>query len=96
MSSLIQNILVIGGLIGILGFGYYLYTSNGGLETGEQSGSAAMAAQSDELVRRLNELKAIELNGQIFSDPRFLSFVNYSVPVLPEPVGQPNPFEVSN
>jgi hypothetical protein len=96
MSSFLQNSLIIGGILAIAGLGYYLYTSDSGSKSSDSEASAHIAAESAEFLRRLNELKAIELNGEIFSDPRFISLVDYSAPILSEPIGKPNPFDINN
>lgn len=96
MSSLIQNILIVGGVLVILGLGYFLYTQNVGLESTDAQLSAQLMVESEEFLRRLNELKAIELNGSIFTDPRFISLLNYSVPAQAEAVGNSTPFDISN
>lgn len=94
MSSLLQNIIVIGGIVVLLGLGYYLYTQNAALDVSNDSAvSTQVAAETADFLRRLNELKAIQLNGTLFSDPRFISLVNFTAPVLVEPVGQDNPFD---
>jgi hypothetical protein len=97
MSSLLQNIIVIGGIVLLAGFGYYLYTQNAALDVSTDSTvSSQVAAETADFLRRLNELKAIELKGEIFSDPRFLSLRDYSSPISPEAVGDSNPFDVTN
>lgn len=97
MSPLVQNILIVGGLLLILGVGYFLYTQNSTLDTSNNAMLTNQAAvETAEFLRRLNELKAIELDGQIFSDPRFSALLDYTSPVLSEPIGNTNPFEVSN
>lgn len=97
MSSLIQNIIILGGIIVILGLGYYLYTQNSELDGGGNANiDAQIATDNADFLRRLQELRAIDLSGDIFNDPRFLSLVNFSAPVITEPVGRVNPFEVSN
>jgi|GEM_PF-794383 len=96
MSSLIQNIIILGGIIVILGLGYFLYTQNSQLDAGSDGFDAQIEAENAEFLRRLNELKAVELNGAIFLDPRFLSFVDFSIPVLPEAIGDSRPFDPNN
>ena len=93
MSSFIQNTIILGGVLVLLGLGYYMYTQDSGVETTDVS--AQVAAESAAFLNRLNELKAIELDGSIFSDPRFISLVNYATPVLSEPIGNSNPFEAN-
>jgi hypothetical protein len=93
MSSIIQNIIILGGIIAILGLGYFLYTNNTKLDAGMNTKlDLQIAAENAEFVSRLKELQAIELRGEIFADPRFISLTNYGVPVIPEPVGRVNPF----
>ncbi len=96
MSSLLQNTIVIGGILILGGFGYYLYTQNTGLDVSNGTINSQVAAETADFLQRLNELKAIELNGDIFSDPRFLSLRQYSSPVAPEAVGGGNPFDLNN
>ncbi len=96
MSSLIQNILIVGGVLAILGLGYFLYTQNKGLEATDAQLSAQLVVESEDFLRRLNELKAIELDGSIFSDPRFVSLINYSLPIRSDSVGNRRPFDLSN
>ena len=44
------------------------------------------------LVTTLLALRAVTLNGTIFSDPSFVSLQDFSTAIVPEPVGRPNPF----
>lgn len=95
MSSLIQNIIILGGIVVILGLGFYLYTQKSS-EAVEGGVSVQIELENEEFLRRLKELQSIELNGEIFSDARFLSLKNFSAPVISEPVGRLNPFEVTD
>jgi len=92
MSNFIQNLIILGGIVVLVVFGYYMYTQDTTLDS-ESELSAQVAAESATFLRRLNELKAIELDGNIFSDPRFVSLINYSQPIIPESVGNPAPFD---
>ncbi len=94
MSSSIQNIIVVVGLILVLGLGYYLYSAN---KDSVLSGSTSVvnsqiAIESADFIRRLDELKTLTLDDSIFSDARFRSFVDRRKPVLQEVVGRNNPF----
>ena len=90
MSSFIQNIIIVGGVLVLLGLGYFMYTQ---AEYESTDVDMEIAAESEAFLRRLEELKTIDLNGDLFDDPRFISLVNYSVPVLTEEVGNPTPFD---
>ncbi len=45
-----------------------------------------------ELVSTLLALRAVKLDGAIFTDPAFMSLKDFSTQIVPEPVGRPNPF----
>lgn len=94
MSSNLQNLLVLLGLVCIAGLGYYLYTQKQASTLDIEGGTSVSQAnvESAAFLQKLNELKEIELNGQLFSDPRFQSLVNNRQPVIEEPVGRANPF----
>lgn len=96
MSSLLKNLLILLGLIGTVALGYYLYTQNSfaTLNTGE-SLADNLEIESAQILSRLNELSAVELNGDIFYDPRFASLKNVTPNVSAEPVGSQNPFEIN-
>lgn len=95
MSSRVQNLLVVLGLVALAALGYYLYSQNQlttlkGGSPGSISTEAAI--ESADFLRKLNELEQIDLDAKIFGDPRYQSFRNNRQPVTPEGVGRPNPF----
>ncbi|HEX9608746.1 MAG TPA: hypothetical protein VGA06_00865 [Candidatus Paceibacterota bacterium] len=49
------------------------------------------AVEQDLLVTLL-QLRSVELNGRIFSNPAFHSLRDFSQPIAPQPVGRNNPF----
>ena len=44
------------------------------------------------IVQTLLTLRAVKLDGAIFSDPAFLSLKDFSTDIVNEPVGRPDPF----
>lgn len=94
MSSTIQNLIVVLGLIVIAGLGYYLYNQNKEslLSSGNETVQSQAELESVDFLRKLNELKSLSLDGSIFTDPRFQSFVDREPPVVEEEVGRENPF----
>ena len=95
MFSLLKQLFVLLALLATLGLGYFLYTQNSsGLENSTHAGgSAAVALEAADFLSRLNELKTIELDSTVFSDPRFSYLTDFSKPVEPEAVGgRSNPF----
>lgn len=95
MGSLLKNIMVIGGLLLIAAAGYYLLVVNGSSTIGGNNALVAGQAEQEtqEFLRRLNEIESIKLSPQIFNDPRFDSFVDFTEPVEPQSFGRDNPFE---
>jgi hypothetical protein len=53
---------------------------------------AGSSSTEKELVTTLLALRAVTLDGAIFNETSFLILSDSSSPILPEPVGRPNPF----
>ena len=89
-----KNLIIFLGLILLLALGYYLFVINGdsSLETNNAIVVNRAEAETREFLQRLNELKIIELDTAVLSDPRFSSLVEYSTPVPAVLVGRENPF----
>lgn len=98
MSSFLQNALIFLGLILLIGLGYFMYTQNTNLDVDSQNAAISMQVELEtaDFLRRLNELKAIQLSGEIFEDPRFASLIQTSQPLLPQPLGKHNPFDINS
>lgn len=99
MSSTLQNILVLLGVVLIAGLGYYLFAQNSDLDTSGANNRAVTSqatVETEAFLRRLNELKGIELDGSILNDSRFTSLIDFSTEVQSMPVGRGNPFQLSN
>lgn len=96
MSSMLQNLIAILGIVIIGGVGYYLYVSNSSLNSTTVSTANEASIQAAQFLSRLNELKTLTLDDGIFNDPRFRSLVDSRADVMPVPIGRPNPFAVSN
>lgn len=45
-----------------------------------------------DLLTLLLSLKTLEIDTSIFSDDRFKSLIDFSVELVPQPIGRPNPF----
>jgi hypothetical protein len=54
--------------------------------------SGESIALRDEFLELLAALKTVQLDTSFFSDPRYLSLVDWSVTIKPQPVGRRNPF----
>jgi len=93
MTPRTQNLLMLLGVL-VLGYlGYYLYSNaNNGLVTTNELVANQASAESAEFLRKLNQLKDIELDGSLFSDPRFRSLNINKEQVRESDVGRDNPF----
>ena len=94
MSGLNKNILIVAGVgvvvAGIVWYGMTTGTSTPLLTTTNVTG-ASSAAERD-LIDTLLALRAVTLDGSIFSDKAFLSLQDFGTEIVPEPVGRRNPF----
>jgi len=86
--------MILLGLIAIAGLGYYLFVQNNRSTLDTQGGIVAnqAAIESADFLRKLNEMKLIQLDTSIFSDPRFQSLQDNTPTVIELPVGRKNPF----
>lgn len=94
MGSLLKNILILGGLAVIAAVGYYLFVieRDATVEGNNEIVTDQAEQQNRAFLRRLEDLRQIELSTTIFSDPRFNSFVDFTEPVEPTSYGRENPF----
>jgi hypothetical protein len=56
------------------------------------TGSPSTDSSDQELVSTLLALRAVTLSGTIFQDQAFTSLIDFSTPIVAEPVGRDNPF----
>ena len=45
-----------------------------------------------DLIETLLALRAVKLEGTIFTEPVFQNLTDFSTQIIPEPIGRPNPF----
>lgn len=93
MTSFVKNGLILLGILVIGGLGYYLFVlnSDADLVVSTTTTNAAQLA-SEQFLRELNTIKTVNLSGDLFSDPRFLSLTDFSEPLVEKSVGRNNPF----
>jgi len=92
-KKIIITILILG--IAFVTYLYFKGNNNEGVDLlVANSGSPEQAADilGQEIVRALNQIEALQLDRGIFEDPVFLSLVDRSKEIPPEPVGRVNPF----
>lgn len=94
MSPLIKNLLLALGLALIAWLGYSFFLKSDEAMVNSSNGSLVSGAVRDgqDFLIKLNQLKAIDLSGAIFNDPRFRSLEDKRQDVVSEPAGRDNPF----
>lgn len=95
MTSAMQNLLIFLGLIGLAVFAYYLLVVQND-STLNSSASELTDVESRLFLRQLNELKSINLQTDIFTNPDFRNLENQSASINPQPIGRDNPFVPQN
>ena len=94
MSSLVKNLLIALALAVFLWIGYAVFIQKDKEELVSESDptSSVAAQESQEFLTRLQLLRTVDVEGTIFSEPRFRSLVDYRQDIPSEPVGRRNPF----
>ncbi len=96
MFTILKNTIILIAFFATLVLGYFLYIRPASLDDSNANLQVEITYKANRFVQRLNELKQVELSGDILADRRFSSLVSYTPPVQPEPVGRENPFGVAN
>ena len=94
MSPFLKNALVILGLVAVLGLGIYLYLNqtDSELVTVNEGVRNQALIESQAFLRRLQELREVKLNDEIFFDERFRSLVDFRREPVPVEIGRDNPY----
>jgi len=92
MSAKIQHLIDLLGIILIAFLGYYLYTQNNNSQLMNGTIDNQVALETSLFLERLIILQGISLDDSLFSNSRFQSLVDFSEPIIPQPIGRDNPF----
>lgn len=94
MSKLLKNIIFAGGFALILWLGYVVFIrdSDPALTASNAQVNNQAVRDAQDFLMKLQQLRTIELEGALFSDPRFNSLIDLRQEVTAEPVGRTNPF----
>lgn len=94
MSAFLKNILFALALALILWLGYRVFFGGEDAPLTAQNAMVISEASRDteEFLRTLQQLRGIQLNGELFADTRFQSLHDYRQPIVAESVGRSNPF----
>ena len=98
MIELIQHnkITVLVIALVVAGASWFVMTQDASSSSLTTTEVTADGGADAELVTTLLALRAIKLDGTIFSDPAFVSLQDFSTQIVPEPVGRKNPFAPLN
>lgn len=83
-------VLVIAALVIAGGAYWYFFTDTG--NDAPVSATASQSAAQEKFKNLVSQLRGISFNTSIFSDARFNSLVDITVPMTAEPIGRPDPF----
>ena len=88
-----HKILVfIGGFV-VIGLFWLTFSGSGASnDTSLLSTQSAVSGPDKELVETLLALRAVRLDGAIFSESAFVALRDFSTAIVQEPVGRSNPF----
>lgn len=92
MGFILQHKILMGVGVVVIAGGIWFGLSSSSAPQPLLATDAQTTVADQELVATLLELRAVSLNGTIFSDPVFLSLKDFGKEIIPEPVGRPNPF----
>lgn len=91
--SLFKNLFVILGLVLIAGLGYYLYVTQDSATLSTEDRDLSIEAESADLLAKIDSIRRISIERDLFSDPRFTSLRSFATPVPVYQVGRDNPFQ---
>ena len=91
MTPLLRNILIALVLGGILYVGYLVLFPRDELAS-EDTLTLTTAAEARAFLLRLQTLRAVDFNTELFDEPRFQSLIDYRVMLPQETAGRENPF----
>lgn len=96
MSSWIQNLIILVGIIALGAAAYYIFVQQGiELNTsGSDVNSIEVQAQTQSLLQQLNDLRSVDISTDLYSSERFQTLTNYTRTPRSQPVGRDNPFQL--
>ena len=95
MSDTVKNILFGVMFLSVLGFAYYLYTQQGMAVLNinkDDDVTFKLNAETASFIASLNTLERVNLQVDLFDDPRFNRLRSYQTPVPELNTGRSDPF----
>lgn len=97
MSESLQKILIVGGAIGLIALGYFLFVqpSQFGLEGGASDPLAdSVLVKTQAFIARRAQLDQVVISPALFSDTRFTTLKSYTSEVATQSVGKTSIFDL--
>lgn len=96
MNPALKNTLIILVILTLAFVGYYIFVQKDGNTDSLSFVSSGISPEVEEraleMIEISNTLKTIKIDTSVFSDERFQSYENISLPIQVQPVGNDNPF----
>src|SRR3989338_11160873 len=93
MDFLLKHNLTAGGVVIVMAAAAWYFLGGSSESASVLSVEApTVPPQAQKLIQSLAVLSAVTLDGAIFSTPSFQALVDFSTPIIVEPVGRINPF----
>lgn len=86
-NNLISILVFIVCVAGAVAYKTYMTGNSSDIVT-----TAESDVSGEQVLIALNRLRAVSFDTAIFSDPVFVSLVDFGTVIAPQPVGRPNPF----
>jgi hypothetical protein len=95
MKNILRFLIAISIIVGagyLCFYAYTTYAETNALVTNVNPSGSFNASNGIQVLSQLQQLSSLTLSSSIFQSPAFLSLVDFTVPVVPEPISRPNPF----
>ena len=96
MKNLLKNRKIIAGVV-IVVIALFLYNFLSGADPSVPADSGLglpASTANDDLLKIATELSAVDYQTELFSTPGYILLTDFSLPLTPQPVGRPNPFNI--
>lgn len=91
MGKIIENIIIVLGIILVAGVGWYMFTENQRMALDVESANI-IQAEIQGFIQTQNTLRTINIDTTILSTERFINLQTITEAIDPQPRGRSNPF----
>lgn len=92
MNPLIKKILIALGILIVVFVAYRMFFAKAPEAPLSSETPSGLPAEDGDLLSLLLQLKSITLSSDLLTDPTFVTLQDFTVKLVPEPVGRRNPF----